>query len=175
MFWVAFFDVHSSESFFYCFLAAPGYPETMKIKQNPCSVARNQGLAKIENGTSGVDFGSRFGSHFDTFGRIFSDLSCFFAVCFSVDFLHALNVRTENAGSKQRTKQVPLDPLKDMRQHGVKSSKKAWESENASACTSACTVVDTHIYIYKTKTYIYIYICMSITYIYIYLLVVPSI
>ena len=51
-FWSVFFDVPFSEAFFYCFLAAPGYPETMKIKQNPCSVARNQGLAKVEKTTS---------------------------------------------------------------------------------------------------------------------------
>ena len=71
MFWAIFFDAPFSASFFYRFLAAPGYPETMKIKQNPCSVARNQGLAKIENGSSGVDFGSHFGSHFDVRMRIF--------------------------------------------------------------------------------------------------------
>ena len=51
-FWAVFFDVPFSEAFFYRFLAAPGYPETMKIKQNPCSVARNQGLAKIEKTVS---------------------------------------------------------------------------------------------------------------------------
>ena len=51
-FWSVFFDVPFSASFFYCFLAAPGYPKTMKIKQNPCSVARNQGLAKIEKTVS---------------------------------------------------------------------------------------------------------------------------
>mgnify|MGYP004072331673 CR=1 FL=1 len=39
-----------------------GVPETMKIKQNPCSVARKQGLAWIENWPSAVDFVSHFGS-----------------------------------------------------------------------------------------------------------------
>ena len=46
-FWSVFFDVPFSASFFYRFLAAPGYPKTMKIKQNPCSVARKQELAKV--------------------------------------------------------------------------------------------------------------------------------
>ena len=47
-FWAVFFDVPFSASFFYRFLAAPGYPKTMKIKQNSSRVARKQGLAKVE-------------------------------------------------------------------------------------------------------------------------------
>ena len=70
-FWGVFFDVPFSEAFFYCFLGAPGYPETMKIKQNPCSVARKQGLAKVEKITSWDHFWLHFGGLFGALERHF--------------------------------------------------------------------------------------------------------
>ena len=55
----------------------------MKIMQNHSRVARKQGLAKIEYGACGVDFGSHFGFHFHALeGIFFSD----FNICFCISF-----------------------------------------------------------------------------------------
>ena len=88
-FWVVFFDFPFSEAFFYRFLAAPGYPETMKIKQNPCSVARKQGLAKVEKTMSWDHFWLRFGGVFGASERHFRIFLCFWAFWFSVLFFNA--------------------------------------------------------------------------------------
>jgi hypothetical protein len=82
-FWAVFFEVCFSELFFYGFLAAPGCPVTMKIMQNPCTVARKLGLAKIRNFSPGVDFWLHFGSHFGAFGHHFRPLLSFVAFCFA--------------------------------------------------------------------------------------------
>ena len=76
-FWAIFFDAPFSASFFYRFLAAPGYPKTMKIKQNPCSVARKQGLAKVEKTMSWDHFWLRFGGVFEAPERRFRTFWCF--------------------------------------------------------------------------------------------------
>ena len=70
-FWAVFFDVPFSASFFYRFLAAPGYPKTMKIKQNPGSVARNQGLAKVGPRSLLPTFWKSFWSLGATFSHLF--------------------------------------------------------------------------------------------------------
>ena len=85
-FWAVFFDVPFSASFFYRFLPAPGYPKTMKIKQNHCSVARNQGLAKVEKTMSWDHFWLRFGGVFGASERHVRFFWCFWAFCFSVLF-----------------------------------------------------------------------------------------
>ena len=62
---------------FLSFLAAPGYPQTMKIKQNPCSVARNQGLARVGKTTSRDHFWLRFGGIFEASERHLCVFLCF--------------------------------------------------------------------------------------------------
>ena len=79
-FWAMLFDGTFSESFFSCFLVAPGQPETMKIEQNLRSVARKQGLAKVEKITSWDHFGLHFGRFFGALERHLWFVSCFFCV-----------------------------------------------------------------------------------------------
>ena len=93
--------------FFWC----PGVPWNHENQAKPRSVARNQGLAKIENGASGVDFGSHFGSHVDASGHIFSDLSSFLAFCFSVFFLDAEKHANRPSNSVNSVTGYPVYPL----------------------------------------------------------------
>ena len=51
-----FFYIVFAGRFFYRFLAAPGHPQTLKIKPNPCRGAQNQGDAKIEKESPGDTF-----------------------------------------------------------------------------------------------------------------------
>ena len=114
----------------------------MKIKQNPCSVARKQGLAKIRNCAPGVDFWFHFGSHVGAFGHHFRALSSFFAFCFAALFFDTLKYAKRPIGEQTDHAEVASGPPKRMLQHGVKASKKTLQLENASACTSAGTVAD---------------------------------
>ena len=117
-FCAVFFDVPFSASFFYRFLPAPGYPKTMKIKQNHCSVARNQGLAKVGKTTSRDHFWLDFGGLFGALERHFRIFWCILAFWFSVLFCDAekhAKVLYTTVSSR------PCHPLKDMRQHGIKS------------------------------------------------------
>ena len=64
-------------AFCYRFLEAPRHPQTLKIKQNQCSVARNQGFAKNKKKRPRGAILTRFWS---LFGALFCDVFSFFWV-----------------------------------------------------------------------------------------------
>ena len=66
------------DRFFYRFLTPPGPSQTLKIKQNHCSVARNQGFSKIKKGALGEAFWLDFKALLEHFFDIFVICCVFF-------------------------------------------------------------------------------------------------
>ena len=79
-----FFRLRFPDRFFYRILTPPGPSQTLKIKQNHCSVARNQGFLKIKRGDLGEAFLLDFGPILEPFFDIFV-ICCVFFLRF--DFL----------------------------------------------------------------------------------------